>query len=230
MPFSPANRGFTLVELAISLTIIGLLLGGVLKGVELVENARITKTVKQINDYEAAVTVFRNIYNNQLPGDMSNPAGRLPNCTTAPCNNTVGIGTRQLDTVIKNANFWRHLQRAGLITGINEAGDNTTISPQNPFGGYVGISYQNIGKPAPEPYLNRFYISDPKASTNRIGPIRAAAIDAKIDDGMPRTGEAQTNFTSSGTMDLCHHATTLAYLTTPSLNCVLYIVSTSANY
>ena len=48
------QKGFTLVELAIVMTIIGLLIGGVLKGQELMENARVTSTVAQVKGYEGA--------------------------------------------------------------------------------------------------------------------------------------------------------------------------------
>lgn len=78
------QKGFTLVELAIVMTIIGLLIGGVLKGQELMQNARVTSTVAQVKAYEAAVTTFRDKYD-ATPGDMTNANTRIPNCGTA-CN------------------------------------------------------------------------------------------------------------------------------------------------
>lgn len=56
------DNGFTLVELAISLMIIGLLLGGILKGKELIENARVVQTIRQVQGYQTANTVFTSIY------------------------------------------------------------------------------------------------------------------------------------------------------------------------
>lgn len=83
-----ATRGFTLVELAIVVTIIGLLIGGILKGQELLMNARVTTTIAEIKAIDAAMTTFFDTYN-ALPGDLANAATRLPNCT-AGCNQTSG--------------------------------------------------------------------------------------------------------------------------------------------
>ena len=54
-----SQSGFTLVELAIVLMIIGLLIGGILRGQELMENARVTSTIQQTKAYDGATTTFR---------------------------------------------------------------------------------------------------------------------------------------------------------------------------
>ena len=74
-----SQAGFTLVELAIVMIIIGLLIAGVLKGQELIGNARVTSTVAQIKAIDAATSTFKDTYA-ALPGDMTTPATRLPNC------------------------------------------------------------------------------------------------------------------------------------------------------
>lgn len=140
------QKGFTLVELAIVMTIIGLLIGGILKGQELMLNARVTATIAQVRSYEAAATTFRDSYA-ALPGDMPNANNRLPGCTAA-CNplatnagNSIiglpGWGTanwatqyvplagpntaEQAETVL----FWIHLLQADLISGVSTA----TLTP-----------------------------------------------------------------------------------------------------
>jgi prepilin-type N-terminal cleavage/methylation domain-containing protein len=50
-----SQAGFTLVELAIVMIIIGLLIAGVLKGQELIANARVTSTVAQVKAIDAAI-------------------------------------------------------------------------------------------------------------------------------------------------------------------------------
>src|SRR5690606_22197259 len=79
MPPQSHCRGFTLVEIAIVMVIIGLLVGGVLKGEELVNQARVTRTVKHIQEATAALAAFRDKYG-QFPGDMANAIARLPGC------------------------------------------------------------------------------------------------------------------------------------------------------
>ena len=76
------NAGFTLVELAIVMTVIGLLIGGVLKGQEMMRNAQMTATVKRVQSFQAALSTFEDIYK-ALPGDFIAAQSRLPNCTAA---------------------------------------------------------------------------------------------------------------------------------------------------
>lgn len=85
------SLGFTLVELAIVMTIIGLLIGGILKGQELLETARVTATIAQVKGYSAALSTFRDIYG-ATPGDMSNASRRIVGCTTN-CDAAIVAGT-----------------------------------------------------------------------------------------------------------------------------------------
>ncbi len=62
------DRGFTLVEMAIVLVIIGLLLGAVLRGSQLVRNARVKSLSNDLRSYYAAVYTFMD-KNGRLPGD-----------------------------------------------------------------------------------------------------------------------------------------------------------------
>ncbi|MBV2234391.1 MAG: prepilin-type N-terminal cleavage/methylation domain-containing protein, partial [Sterolibacterium sp.] len=62
------QSGFTLVEIAIVLVIIGLLLGGVLKGQEMVENSRVKNAINEMNGVAAAYNSYLDRYR-RLPGD-----------------------------------------------------------------------------------------------------------------------------------------------------------------
>lgn len=140
------QKGFTLVELAIVMTIIGLLIGGILKGQELMENARVTSTVAQVKAYEAAVTTFRDSYS-ALPGDMPNAERRIPNCTVDSCETDPATQTFIGDSVVGASDwadtwaaqvtgalngatitvggetqmFWTHMLLADLISGVTDA-------------------------------------------------------------------------------------------------------------
>lgn len=137
------QKGFTLVELAIVMTIIGLLIGGILKGQELMENARVTATIGQVKSFEAAVTTFRDSYA-AIPGDMVGANERIPGCTATSCTYTATTGGNgivglpawaanwnpQVTTALGGGTmteagetqmFWTHLLLADLISGITNA-------------------------------------------------------------------------------------------------------------
>ncbi|MCH2547796.1 MAG: prepilin-type N-terminal cleavage/methylation domain-containing protein [Alphaproteobacteria bacterium] len=133
------EAGFTLVELAIVLVIIGLIIGGVLVGQDLIKAAEIRATVAQIEGYNSAVNTFRGKYTG-VPGDirninkffdtatwtgMQNGDGdrSLEQCAAISdglCDNTgfaaiTGIAT---DTHSGEAlQFWHHLSAAELVPG-----------------------------------------------------------------------------------------------------------------
>lgn len=88
-----SEQGFTLVELAIVMIIIGLLIGGILKGQQLIENARVSSTVSQIKAIESGISGFRDKYGG-LPGDLVGAAARIPNCDgTNICGTAITVGT-----------------------------------------------------------------------------------------------------------------------------------------
>ena len=62
------QKGFTLIEIAIVLVIIGLLVGGVLQGQELIENSRVKQAVKDMNGTAAAIFAYQDRYG-RMPGD-----------------------------------------------------------------------------------------------------------------------------------------------------------------
>lgn len=202
-----AQKGFTLVELAIALMVIGLLIGGVLKGQELIENARLTAFIRQVKAVDTAAMVFRNTYG-AYPGDIKKP-NRIPNCTTAICNQP-GNGNGKIDATftapenIEAFNFFPHLTKAGMLqssaTGVDdEATANNTpelVYLQTPHETYMAVWGENQFFQAGNYYTTPVLIDNTEAF-----PAHAiAALDDKIDDGDPAWGEVRVR-NMGGTME-----------------------------
>ena len=219
MPYSPrSQQGFTLVELAIVLMIIGLLIGGVLRGQELMNNAKISATVQQIKAYEGATVTFRDSYS-QLPGDMATATFRVPGCTAANfCSNGDGngiIGTRMtgfdlltLQTgnaapAVETSMYWKHMAMAHLISGVMPNGNPTdpswgeTHPNAKVDGGFMVVFGMHFGGARNQEALwlalvNRIAGGGNAYQSNGenpITPIQALQIDQKMDDGMPDMGD-----------------------------------------
>ena len=148
--------GFTLVEISIVMIIIGLLIGGTFGGMKLIENMQVNKTVQDLKSIESAALTFKDTYG-RLPGDIVNPAARLPNCTVAPCA-TGGNSDRILDvTMIADSDsaittsserfvFWHHLQAANLLSMNFRNIASTNFGegqPDAPIGGGYRIAWVN---------------------------------------------------------------------------------------
>lgn len=207
---SNQHTGFTLVELAIALMVIGLLIGGVLKGQELIENARVTALLRQVKAYDAATMIFRSTYG-ALPGDIKRP-NRIPNCTDEACINP-GNGNGRIvagDSTPFHAemgNFFPHLTKAGVIQG-PEGGTNAQFEdvyhsgapdeanfdfffPTTPFGAYIqSIEYSD--NYTNNSTYNHYYWIPMDTSKHLIATTSLLAIDTKIDDGKPFTGSVKT--------------------------------------
>jgi prepilin-type N-terminal cleavage/methylation domain-containing protein len=115
------QNGFTLVELAIVIVIIGLLLGGVLQGQELIKQAQVRNNVKRIQEISSAIATFYGKYNN-LPGDM--PIARA-NAFLAVSGGD-GNGQLEWNGIADSQFFWLHLTAAKMLNVVKN--DNTTFT------------------------------------------------------------------------------------------------------
>jgi type II secretory pathway pseudopilin PulG len=125
---STLEAAFTLVELAIVIVIIGLLVAGVMQGQALIEQAKINRTITDVQSYDAAAVTFRSKYN-AIPGDF-NKAGIVWGEVSANCTTEAGTGTQTCngngDNMVyyhdqpnghESLRFWQHLSNAKLVKG-----------------------------------------------------------------------------------------------------------------
>jgi prepilin-type N-terminal cleavage/methylation domain-containing protein len=241
-----AQAGFTLVELAIVMIIIGLLIAGVLKGQALIGNAKVTAQVAQVKSIDAATSTFKDMYAT-LPGDMgggaaaSLPQNRLPNCAAAPCNqagNGDGGITQAPGVAVAGASeagtYFVHLSAADLITGINPAlgmvwGGQVPSGKIN--GGIdVGSSAGNLllanGAEPAISTMGGLYLTlhlTPNTAAVAAEAVftgnEAQRIDTKIDDGQAISGSVS----AFGTLATCWLAAGNYAESIQGKNCGLYI-------
>lgn len=215
MKYYAQNKGFTLVELAIVMIIIGLLIGGVIKGQELIKNAQVAAAVSEMKSFDAAINGVYSVYK-EYPGDMMDPAGRIANCSAAPCNRPGNgndrIGADGIYTVTaddsENLSAWAQMKSAGMITVVD--GSATLVYgnglPQSAFGvGGYQISYHPgglvRGNALSEGHFLQLGLTVAEASSAGARFLQAnvaARMDRKIDDGVSDTGSVRE---ASGTCD-----------------------------
>lgn len=206
--------GFTLIEIAIVLVIIGLLLGGVLKGQELITSARVRNMISQQDGIKAAYFGFLDRYR-ALPGDYSAAVGNIKGVATG--NNGNGDG-QILDTatIKESILVWDHLSKAGFINGSYEYSATVADSntPKNPYSGYLQLNYDNkYGDPAVTTTTVRHNLK----TGNQVPVSILAEVDRKIDDGNPYGGSFQfSDYAASGAAPTAADCVVPASGTTPA--------------
>lgn len=206
------EKGFTLVELAVVMIIIGLLIGGILKGQEMISNAQITATVAQMKGIEAAASTFRDQYDS-FPGDMANAETRLVNCTAAPCLNgdgdsriNMGVG-EEITGADEGGWFFNHMRVTDLITGfdgsnVDQFGAAFPVAEIG--GGYMvghtsnGVTGFDAAEMRPGHYLVLTgQLDDVADGTGILTASQAARIDRKMDDGRSTSGSVVSESTAN---------------------------------
>lgn len=211
------NKGFTLIELSIVLVIIGLIVGGILVGQDLIKAAEIRATVSQKEKFDAAVNIFHGKFNG-IPGDLNNYAtfsGQLVTTGLTGANGfgdgdgmiegIGGSGTDNIGFVGEVRMIWRHLADASLIgenvSGISTAvgADLTSANTYLPVAKLGKGSFWTVGVATGLNYYVLAGVSDAAAATSFvitssdvITPMESFQIDTKLDDGLPNTGLVQS--------------------------------------
>lgn len=188
------QMGFTLVEIAIVLVIIGLLLGGVLKGQELINSAKVKNFANDFRNIPLFIYGYQDKYK-ALPGDDAAAATRITGATTATTpasaqgNGVINGNWNTTTTTDESYLFWQHVRLAGLAAGPTSVTDPDYI-PKNAEGGIIGIEAGNagyIGDIAGPPAIQGLNSTYVICSSGILGKF-AKQLDITMDDGNTQTG------------------------------------------
>lgn len=194
-----AERGFTLVEMAMVLVIIGLLLGGILKGQELIYSAKARALSNELRDTATMITAYQERFRS-LPGDHKTANTQLVGVGAAEVGNGDGKLNGNWDsatTTDESALVWLHLRRAKLATGADFSGD---WEPRGAEGGRLGVTTSS-------PYAatnmsGRLFVCE-----NNVSGRIAQHVDASLDDGKANSGTVQFGNPAAGAPTLVAETT-----------------------
>jgi hypothetical protein len=197
-----AHQGLSFVETAIMLVILGLMIEFVIKGRELVQNARVRDVISQQGAAESAFLAFQDRFR-APPGDYPAADANL-SCGSFICLNGNGNGRVEPGTggaLHEEILVWQHLVAAGFINGRYQmanaavalpAPDNT---PSNVFGGYLEAVTDSAWG-----YSGNTSSRNNIKTGNYIPAAVLAEVDRKVDDGRPGTGRLRfSTYAGAGT-------------------------------
>lgn len=181
------QKGFTLVEIAIVLVIIGLLIGGVLKGQELIAGSKVKAMKGEVDGITTAYYAYFDRFS-ALPGDDNKASLHVG--VTATTEEGDGNGRNQQSpwsttNTQESRMVWLHLRAAGLISG------SGFEQPKSPYGTMIGISENQNGLTG-----NVICIQNVPADAGK-------EYDIKYDDGVYNTGSIRGNNDYTAARNIC---------------------------
>ena len=198
-----AQRGFSLIETAIVLVVVALLMGGVLRGQELVTQARIRDVMNDLSGVTAAYQFYFDRYK-ALPGDDLNAGARwIPfnaksgggdgkvsgKYMDAPPFDPTAGGFTVDNSQNESLNFWWHLRIAGFVAG-PATGPGAASQPGNASGGILGVQVSGLD------------FTGLIACESNVPEKIAGAVDTQLDDQLPASGQVRGYLQSAGNEDV----------------------------
>ena len=186
------QSGFTLIEIAIVLVIIGLLLGGVLKGQEMITNGKIRRAVNDFDGISAAYYSYLDRYA-AFPGDDPNADDRWGGDAVGGGGDGAIAGVWNTVGTAEADQFWLQLRLSGLVAGETAIADGGFLRPLSSVGGVFGIEDGNLS------------LTGTVACMGPMDGKLAEIVDVQLDDGNAETGSMRGS-------DTAVSATNVAYV------------------
>lgn len=231
--------GFTLVELSIVLVIIGLLVGGIIEGSELIQQAKMKSAISELRSLTTSLKTFELKYD-CVAGDCANASTFFSGATNGGGDGLVALWDGSDDTEVWNV--FTHLSSAKLIAGsytgvAGSAGSRHAVPGENVMKSKAfakaGFTYVNWGGYTDTGTFASSWIA-PRQNVILFGqslgntyetiqqmmtPAQAYSFDLKIDDGKPGTGKMMTSRpVIYGACATSSVATTATYVSTDDSN------------
>lgn len=185
------SAGFTLIELSIVLVIVGILLFGVVKGQELIYNAKVKNLAQDFKQIPVLLYGYQDRFR-AIPGDDAVATAHLSQASLASCSGCLGNGLingnwDSTTTSDESYLFWQHVRLAGLAVGATDTSSSSYL-PRNVEGGALGVEAVQNG------YIGSNTTSDAGIQgqllicSSSLSAKLARQLDATLDDGQSATG------------------------------------------